>query len=614
MKTKYKFLLIVLLCGGICSGTYYFHSILHIETVFTHFFYIPIILACFWWGKKGLIVPVFLSLLLITSHLFLKHDMPSIINDYLRVFSFLLIGFIIAILSEHIAKSREISKVTNQQIYARNKQLKERVKELNYFYSMSDIVAKPDISLDEIFQETVNIIPPAWQYSEITCAKIVFNGREFKTDNFKETKWRQTAPIKMQKKEVGTCEVYYLKEKPELDEGPFSKEERSLINTITERLGRIAERKTLEEELREYKTAIEQSADGIALTDMEGNIRLVNESWAKMHGYSVDEIVGRHLSIFHTREQMENEVIPSNKLLLAEGSNRVEIGHARKGGATFPTEMITTVVRRENGEPFGLLAICRDITERKQTEEKLNRLNVELERSNRDLQEFTYTISHDLQEPLRKITAFGEFLVEDCGKELPEKGRQHIQHMQDAAIRMKERIQHLLSIARIETQGKEFVTVDTHQVIDKVLDDLSEQIKECKAEITVDKNLPAVKADPIQLSRVFQNLISNAMKFRLPDRSPHISISGQVENKQAVFSVTDNGIGIEQQFFEKIFGVFRRLHQQEEYEGAGVGLAVCKKIIRRHGGKIWVRSEPGKGSTFIFTLSAAQKNKGEIHE
>jgi len=422
----------------------------------------------------------------------------------------------------------------------------------------------------------------------------------------------------MQKKKVGTYEVYYLKKKPELDEGPFLKEERNLINAIAERLGRIAERKKTEENLHvsehKYKTLVENIPQTIFLKDKNSTYISCNENYARDLNIKPYEITGKTDYDFYPKDLAEKYRGDDERIMIAGKIEYLEEKYIQKGKELWVHTEKVPIVEKTSGNITGILGIFWDITERKKAEEKLKHLNAELERSNRDFQEFTYTISHDLQEPLRKITAFGEFLVEDCGENLPEKGRQHLKRMKDAAIRMRERIQHLLSISRVETQKKEIVTVDTHQIIDKVLDDLSEQIKECKAEITVDKNLPAVKADPIQLSRVFQNLISNAMKFRLPDRSPHISISGQVENKQAVFSVTDNGIGIEQQFFEKIFGVFRRLHQQEEYEGAGVGLAVCKKIIQRHGGKIWVRSEHGKGLTFIFTLTAAQKNKGEIHE
>lgn len=252
----------------------------------------------------------------------------------------------------------------------------------------------------------------------------------------------------------------------------------------------------------------------------------------------------------------------------------------------------------------------REITERKRAEEQVERyaerleaLNAELERSNRDLHEFTYTVSHDLQEPLRKINAFGQFLMEDCGDQVSEQGREHLKRMQDAALRMKELIQHLLALARVGTRGGEPVPVETAQVIEEVLDTLSQQVRDCNAEVVVQEGLPAVHGDVVQLGQVFQNLIANALKFGSPERTPRVTISARVQGNEATFSVADNGIGIEERHLERVFGIFQRLHSPEQYEGAGVGLALCAKIIQRHGGRIWAESEVGKGTTFRFALS-----------
>ncbi len=243
--------------------------------------------------------------------------------------------------------------------------------------------------------------------------------------------------------------------------------------------------------------------------------------------------------------------------------------------------------------------------------EELRLANAELERSNRDLQDFTYTVSHDLQDPLRKIHTFGQFLMEDCAEHIPPEGREHLQRMQGAALRMKELIQHLLTLARVGTRGGELVPVEVRQVIDSVLDTLGEQVRECQAEVVVEDELPTVMADAVQLERVFQNLIGNALKFRSPERAPEVTVSAEVDGDYATLSVRDNGIGIEERFLERIFGVFQRLHPREQYEGAGVGLALCEKVIRRHGGRIWAESELGKGTAFCFTLPIASERKEE---
>ena len=181
--------------------------------------------------------------------------------------------------------------------------------------------------------------------------------------------------------------------------------------------------------------------------------------------------------------------------------------------------------------------------------------------------------------------------------------------MQDAAVRMRTLIRHLLDLARVGTRGGELVAVAPRRVIDRVVDDMSQHIAECGAKVTVRGELPSVRADAVQLGQVFQNLLGNALKFRSPERAPQVTIEGRAEGERAAFSVADNGIGIEERFLGKVFGIFQRLHTREQYEGAGVGLALCEKIIHRHGGTIWVDSEPGKGSTFSFTLPIARGDK-----
>lgn len=255
-----------------------------------------------------------------------------------------------------------------------------------------------------------------------------------------------------------------------------------------------------------------------------------------------------------------------------------------------------------------------EIAERSRMEVKLRALNTEIERSNQDLQDFTYTVSHDLQEPLRKIHTFGHFLEEDYGHALTEEALDYIHRMQAAAIRMKNLIQHLLSISRVGTHGKKLKPVQPRDVIDKTLETLSERIDTAPCKIQVQEELPMVLADDIQLEQLFQNIIGNALKFMPESRIPSISIHGQVDRDMAAFSIRDNGIGIEDRYLEKIFGIFQRLHHKDQYEGTGVGLALCKKIVQRHGGRIWVESQQGKGTTVHFTLKKSSGIEGNPNE
>ncbi|MEL6783917.1 MAG: ATP-binding protein, partial [Pseudomonadota bacterium] len=220
---------------------------------------------------------------------------------------------------------------------------------------------------------------------------------------------------------------------------------------------------------------------------------------------------------------------------------------------------------------------------------------------NRELQDFAYVASHDLQEPLRKIEAFGDRLQRKHGDDLPEQGQMYIDRMQDAAGRMRRLINDLLSYSRITTKGKDPVDINTDELLAGVLNDLSVRIEETNATVTVG-DLPNLMADETQMRQLFQNLIGNALKFSRPGVDPAISVTGEEENGQLVFKIADNGIGFENRFKDQIFTIFQRLHGRLEYEGTGVGLATVRKIVERHNGTIDADGRPNEGATFIVTL------------
>ena len=231
---------------------------------------------------------------------------------------------------------------------------------------------------------------------------------------------------------------------------------------------------------------------------------------------------------------------------------------------------------------------------------KLNYSNEKLEKINKELHDFTYIVSHDLQEPLRKVHSFGQFLVEDCYEQLSDDGKDYIGRMQNASIKMKNLIQDLLKLSRIGTADGSLVPVETSDIVGSALDDLSVAIEECDGEVVVGE-MPVVVGQSTMLTQLFENLIGNALKYRDDERAPRIEISAEQNNGETIFSIKDNGIGIEERFLDKIFGVFQRLHTVE-YKGTGIGLALCKKIVNRHGGRIWAESVAGEGTTFYFTL------------
>ena len=234
-------------------------------------------------------------------------------------------------------------------------------------------------------------------------------------------------------------------------------------------------------------------------------------------------------------------------------------------------------------------------------EEIIEKRTEEIMRSNKELEQFAYVASHDLQEPLRMVSSYTQLLSDKYRDKLDKKANEYIYYAVDGATRMQQLINDLLSYSRINSQGNAFSEVDSLSVLKESLNNLSKMIEDSGAVITNDQ-LPSVIADKFQLLQVFQNLIGNGIKFHKPGKIPHIHISAEIKGKKAIFSIKDNGIGIEKEYLSQIFNIFQRLHTRSEYSGTGIGLAVCKRIINRHGGEIWIESESGKGSTFYFYL------------
>jgi len=251
-------------------------------------------------------------------------------------------------------------------------------------------------------------------------------------------------------------------------------------------------------------------------------------------------------------------------------------------------------------EPEHFVAIFEVITERKLAEEKIKRTVADLERSNQELEHFAYVASHDLQEPLRMVASYTQLLEQHFGGQLDDKARKYIHYAVDGAVRMQTLINDLLAYSRVGRHGKSFEPTDAHAVLGMAIRNLTAAIGEAHAVITSD-DLPTVTADASQLVLLFQNLLSNAIKFRRGEQ-PRIHVSARRDGREWRFAVKDNGIGIEAQYAERVFVIFQRLHTKEEYSGTGIGLAICKRIVERHGGRIWFESSPGSGTTFFFTI------------
>jgi two-component system sensor kinase FixL len=384
----------------------------------------------------------------------------------------------------------------------------------------------------------------------------------------------------------------------------------------------ITQIKKAETALRESESRITSivntAVDGIITINERGLIEMMNPSSLKMFGYeNAEELLGKNISVLMPEPDksqhdgyMENYHRTGKKKIIGIGR---EVTGLRKDGTTFPfvlsvSEMLIDGRRVYNG-------FVHDITEQKLNEERLRRYASELQRSNLELQDFAYVSSHDLQEPLRKIQAFGDRLKSKETEQLTEQGKDYVDRMLNAASRMQKLINDLLSFSRVTSQAQPFVKVDLNQIAKEVLSDLEITIEKNKVKIYIDP-LPLLEADPTQMRQLFQNLISNAIKFRKEDLNPEIKISSERIQKKAHMTATpgdeiielyfeDNGIGFDEKYLDKIFNIFQRLEGQR-YEGSGIGLAICRKIAIRHGGNITAISQPDKGAKFIVTLATKQ--------
>jgi PAS domain S-box-containing protein len=366
------------------------------------------------------------------------------------------------------------------------------------------------------------------------------------------------------------------------------------------------ELKRTEEDLKKSEERFRLIVEGVRdyavfMLDPKGYITSWNAGAERIKGYKADEILGRHFSIFYRQEEIERGS-PEQELKIAkkQGSYGEERLRVRKDGSTFWASVLITPVYDETGAFRGFSKVTRDITERKHAEEKLKESLENLERSNKELEQFAYVASHDLQEPLRMVSSYTQLLERRYKAKLDSAAQEFIAYAVDGAKRMQRLIQDLLSFSRVSTRGNSFKPTDCNVVLGRARADLKMLIEENNALVT-NYELPTVMADEMQLLEVLQNLIGNAIKFRNKE-SPRIHVSAKKNKNEWVFSVRDNGQGIEPRYHDRIFVIFQRLHTKKEYPGTGIGLAICKRIVERHGGRIWMESEVGKGSTFYFTI------------
>lgn len=381
---------------------------------------------------------------------------------------------------------------------------------------------------------------------------------------------------------------------------------------------------------------LEASLDPLVTISPEGKVTDVNRATELATGLTRNQLIGTDFSDYFTEPQRARE---GYQKVIAEGEVRdypLTVRHA--SGRTMDVLYNATVYRDEAGQVQGVFAAARDITERKRAEQELEKHRQHLEelvrqrtaeletinrqlqeeaaerkrvaddlaRSNKDLEQFAYVASHDLQEPLRIVSGYLQLIERRYKGKLAAEADEFINFAVDGAARMQALIQDLLAYSRVGTQGRRFAPTDCEKVLERAVGNLGRAVADSGATVTHDP-LPTVLADATQLVQVFQNLIGNAIKFRGAE-PPRIHVAARSQDGQWLFSVRDNGIGVEPQYAQRIFVLFQRLHPRDKYPGTGIGLSVCQRIIERHGGRIWVESKPGEGSTFHFTLGQARSD------
>ncbi|MFH1338398.1 MAG: ATP-binding protein [Candidatus Omnitrophota bacterium] len=384
----------------------------------------------------------------------------------------------------------------------------------------------------------------------------------------------------------------------------------SELRILNEQLKRdIAERKQAEEQIRRQKGFIERVINSLEdpfyVINPDYTIALANEA-ARKRGITEG---GYCYELTHnTQKPCEGLDACSLKEVLRTGKPvRREHIHYDKEGNRAIIEVHADPIFDDTGRVVQVIESSRDISERKKAEEELKDYTEQIETANKELDDFTYIVSHDLKEPLRSMNAFSKFIEDDYKTKLDEEGRNYIKRIRANAARMQALIEDLLEISRIERRKSPYEEVQAEEIINEVKLILEYSIKQKNAEIIIRNELPRIFCDPVRIAEVFVNLISNAIKFNdKPD--PRIEIGSSPEGIYHRFYVKDNGPGIEKQYFEKIFEIFQRLGKREEYEGTGAGLTIVKKIVEMHGGRAWVESEVGGGCVFYFTIPKEKRS------
>ena len=407
------------------------------------------------------------------------------------------------------------------------------------------------------------------------------------------------APMRTEGRPFGVVGIYSWQTQE------WTSEQFRLVEWLAAQCTHILETLRLQAQTRRQAALIDLSPAAIIVRNLDGTITFWSRGAQTLYGWTEEEARSRCThELFQTRFPEPLEQIIAQ--LQQTGRWSGELIHRTKDGREVVVQSWWLGQLDAQGQVADILESNVDITDRKRAEEVLQRTAEDLARSNKDLEQFAYVASHDLKEPLRMVTGFMSLLKDHCQGKLDAKSDEYVSFASDAAARMQGLIDDLLAYSRVG-RGERSEPTDIGAVLDRVLRSLTVSIEESAAVITHDP-LPTITSNPVELTQLFQNLIGNAIKFK-GERKPEIHVGAQRQPRGWLFTVRDNGIGIDQQFADRIFMIFQRLHTRDQYPGTGIGLAICKKIVERHGGRIWMESQPEKGSTFCFTIPDRGKGR-----
>jgi len=482
-------------------------------------------------------------------------------------------------------------------------ELNQRIKELLCLYSIVEIAETPGLTLDELYQEVVKLLPLSWQYPEVACARITINGKEFQTEYYRQTVWKQSSDIKVSGAKTGVVEVNYLAERPEAGEGPFSKEERLLINTVAEQLGKITERKQVEEKIKqaaeEWRTTFDSIADLLSIQDKDFRLTRVNKALADTFKMKPAELIGKtcYEVVHGTDGPMPN--CPHVKTLETERSATEEFFEPRLG---IYLEVTTSPIFNDMGEVVASVHVARDITERKQMQQQLiltDRLA--------SIGELASGIAHELNNPLTSVIGFAQLLLD---KDIPDDIKEDVRIISSEAQRAAGVVKNLLTFARKHAPVKQLVNVN--EVIEKVLElrAYEQKVSNIRPDTRFAAELPEVMADYFQLQQVFLNIVINAEHFMIEAHNKgNLTIVTERVNNMVRISFMDDGPGVPPENLRHLFDPF--FTTKEVGDGTGLGLSICHGIIAEHGGRIYVESEQGKGATFTVELPVSTNDREE---